>query len=126
MREKARHWVAKIVNNDCERNVSSHNSVKIVRLGKIENQKALTCLFHEDGNDHAVHAQYTSHNDGNDRFEDELGLEDSDRDDTDARLCGAEGWAHVGEYESKDDAHDTKENSLVGIADHCIKTNNQG
>ena len=66
---------------------------------------SLTWSLEEQGNNHAVHTEHTSHNDGNDRSEEELGLEDGDGDDTDARLGSTVGGTEVGEDEGSGDSH---------------------
>ena len=80
-------------------------------------------LFHEDGNNHAVHTEHTSHDDGDDRLEEEVGLKDSHRDNTDARLGSTVGRAKVSEDKSRSDAHGAEENSLVGVAKDYNKEN---
>jgi hypothetical protein len=55
----------------------------------------LTLSVKDDSDDKAVDTQDTRHNNGNDRFEDELGLEDAHAADTNATLCGTIGSAEV-------------------------------
>ena len=107
-----------------------HHAVSEPFAEKIEHQitcrrkakrNALTGLFHEDGNNHAVHTEHTSHDDGDDRFEEEVRLEDADGHNTDTRLGSAVGRAKVGEDEGRSDSHGTEENSLVGVAVSCSK-----
>lgn len=43
----------------------------------------LTGSFEKNGDNHTIHTEHTSHDNGNDRSEEELGLEDGDGDDTD-------------------------------------------
>ena len=81
----------------------------------------LTLLSHENGDDHAVHTEHTGHDDGDDRFEEEVGLEDSHGDNTNAGLGSAVGRAEVGEDESCGDAHGAEENGLVGVTIHYKK-----
>ena len=76
----------------------------------------LTALLHENGDNHAVHTEHTSHDDGNDRSEEELGLEDGHGDDTDARLGSTVGGTEVSEDEGSGDAHGSEEDSLVRVA----------
>ena len=77
----------------------------------------LTSASDEDGDDHAVHTEHTSHDDGDDRSEEEVGLEDSHRHNTDAGLGSAVGSTEVGEDESAHNAHGAEENGLVGVAE---------
>lgn len=58
-------------------------------------EDALTLSVKDDSNDKAIDTEDTRHNDGNDRLEDELGLEDTHAADADATLCGAVGSAEV-------------------------------
>ena len=84
-------------------------------------RKKLTLTLDEDGDDHAVHTEHTSHNNGNDRLEDQFTLQDGDGDDTDTRLGSSVGGAQVSENEGRDDSHDTKEHALVGVSESCYK-----
>ena len=77
---------------------------------------SLTGLSHEDGNDHAVHAQHTGHDDWDDRFEEQVRLDDADRDDTDSRLGCTVGCAHVGKDKGEGDANRTEEHGLIWVA----------
>ncbi len=63
-------------------------SSKVMRAG-------LTLSVQDDSDDKAVDTQDTRHNNGNDRLEDEFGLEDTHAADTNATLCGAVGSAEV-------------------------------
>jgi hypothetical protein len=67
--------------------VSIDRSKKAARIegGRLDGKLAvLTAGLEEDGDDHTVHTEDTSHDDGDDRSEEKLGLEDSHGDDTDA------------------------------------------
>jgi len=62
-------------------------------------------LLEENRNNEAVHTEHTSHNDGNDRFEEKVGLEDGDGDDTNTGLGSSVGRAEVSENEGSNAAH---------------------
>ena len=79
----------------------------------------LTWSLEENGDDHSVHTEHTSHDDGNDRSEEELGLEHGHRDDTNTGLCSSVGGSQVGEDEGRGDAHGAEEDGLVGVAKVC-------
>ena len=70
----------------------------------------------EDGDDHSVHTEDTGHDHGNDGLEEQVGSEDGDRHDTDARLGSSVSGTEVGEHEGRDDAHDAEKDTLVGVA----------
>ena len=76
----------------------------------------LTALLHENGDNHAVHTEHTSHDDGNDRLEEKLRLEDRDGHDTNTRLSSTVSGAKVSEHECSSNTHGTEENSLVGVS----------
>jgi len=78
----------------------------------------LTGARNDDRDDEAVDTEDTSHDDGDDGLDDELGLEDSDGADADAGLGSAVGGTHVAENEGTDDSHAAEEKSLVGVTVH--------
>ena len=84
------------------------------KVGGIE-ISVLTLLSHENGDNHAVHTENTGHDDRNDRFEEEVGLEHCHGDNTDTGLGSAVGRSKVGKDESSSDAHRTEENGLIGV-----------
>ena len=69
----------------------------------------------QDGDDHSVHSEDTSHDDGDDRLEKEVWSEDSDGNNTDTGLGSSVGSAEVGEDEGRDNAHNAEEDTLVGV-----------
>ena len=71
----------------------------------------------QNGDDHAVHTEHTSHDDGDDRLEEKVGSEDGDRYNTDTGLGSSVGSAEVGEDESGDNAHDAEKDRLVGVTE---------
>ena len=77
---------------------------------------SLTGAGDNDGNDEAVDTEDTSHDHGDDRLDDQLGLEDSDGADTDTGLGSAVSSAHVAENKRGNDAHAAEEERLVGIS----------
>ena len=86
----------------------------------------LTGAGDDDGDNEAVDTEDTSHDHGDDRLDDELGLEDSDGADADAGLGSAVGGTHVAEDEGRDDSHAAEEQSLVGVTVHYNKTITHG
>ena len=85
---------------------------------RIRDERKLTGTGDNDGDDKSVDTEDTSHDNGNDWLDDELGFEDSDGADTDARFGSAVSGTHVAEDESADDSHAAEEKSLVGITVH--------
>jgi len=77
---------------------------------------SLTGAGDNDGNDEAVDTKDTSHDHGDDRLNNQLGLEDSDGADTDTRLGSAVSCSHVAENKCRNDAHAAEEERLVGIS----------
>ena len=82
---------------------------------KVNFWKALTLALQDDSHNQAVNTQDTSHNNGNERLEDKLVLEDTDRSDTHAGLGSAVGGAQVAEHQSGGDTHEAEESVLVGV-----------
>ena len=78
--------------------------------------RALTVTLEQNGDDESVHAEHTSHDDGDNRSEEQVGLQHGHGHDTDAGLGSAVGSAEVGEHEGGGDAHRSKEDGLVGVA----------
>ena len=79
---------------------------------------ALTLALENDSHDQAVNTKDTSHNDGNERLEDELVLEDTDGSDTNTSLGSTVGGAQVAENESSGDTHETEEGVLVRVINY--------
>ena len=77
----------------------------------------LTVSSDEDANNEAVHTEHTSHDNWNDRFKEQVWLEDGDRDNTDTGLGSTVSSAQVGEHKGGDAAHGAKEEGLVGVAE---------
>ena len=82
-------------------------------------QRSLTGTGDDDGDNETVDTEDTSHDNGNNGLDDELGLEDGDGADADARFGSTVGSAEISENESGNDAHATEEEGLVGITVHC-------
>ena len=81
----------------------------------ISGLEALTLALENDSHNKAVNTKDTSHNDGDERLEDELVLEDTDGGDTDTGLGSTVGSAQVAENESSGDTHETEEGVLVRV-----------
>ena len=86
----------------------------------------LTGAGDDDRDNQSVNTKDTSHDNGDDRLDDEFGLEDSHGANTYARLGSTVCSAHVSENESTHDAHTTEEEGLVGITVHCTKEHRKG
>ena len=86
----------------------------------------LTGAGDDDWDNQSVNTKDTSHDNGDDRLDDEFGLEDSHGANTYARLGSTVCSAHVSENESTHDAHTAEEEGLVGITVHCTKERRKG
>ena len=86
----------------------------------------LTGAGDDDRDNQSVNTKDTSHDNGDDRLDDECGLEDSHGANTYARLGSTVCSAHVSENESTHDAHTAEEEGLVGITVHCTKECRKG
>ncbi len=80
-------------------------------------ERRLTGTSDEDADNESVHTENTSHDDGDNRFEKELRLEDSDGNNTDTGLGSSVSSTQVGEHEGGDNTHGSKEESLVGVTE---------
>ena len=76
----------------------------------------LTGVGDNDRNDETIDTQDTSHDDGNNRLDNELRLEDSNRANTNTGLSSTVSGAHISENERRHDAHAAEEKRLVGIS----------
>ena len=81
----------------------------------------LTGTGDDYGDDKAVNTEDTSHDDWDDRLNDQLGLEHGYGADADAGFGSAVGSAEVAEHEGRHDAHAAEEQSLVGVTVHCTQ-----
>ena len=90
-----------------------------LRRAWIKRKVWLTGAWDDDGDNEAVDTEDTGHDDGDDRLDDQLGLEDCHRADAHAGLRGTVGRAHVTKNERAHDAHPTEEKSLVGVSVDC-------
>ena len=86
----------------------------------------LTGAGDDDRDNQSVNTKDTSHDNGDDRLDDEFGLEDSHGANTYARLGSTVCSAHVSENESTHDAHTAEEEGLVGITVHYTKECRKG
>ena len=71
-----------------------------------------------DGHDKTVDTQDTSHNNGDKRLEDQVGLENTDGSDTNTGLSGTVGGTQVAEDEGSSDTHETEEGVLIGVVNY--------
>jgi hypothetical protein len=78
----------------------------------------LTSGLENDANNKAVNTQDTGHNNGNERLEDQLRLEDTDGGNTNTGLGGTVSGSQVAEDEGSSDAHEPKEGVLVRIVNY--------
>ena len=78
----------------------------------------LTGSRDDNRDNEAVDTEDTSHDNGNDGLDDELGLQDGHRADTDTGLGSSVGGSEVAENEGSHDAHTSEEKSLVGVTVH--------
>ena len=79
---------------------------------------SLTGAGDDNRDNETVDTEDTSHDNGDDGLDDELGLENSDGADADARLGSTVSGTHVSEDEGGNDSHATEEEGLVGITVH--------
>jgi hypothetical protein len=82
-------------------------------------KKLLTFTLVDDGNDEAVNTEDTSHDTGNQRLENELGLEDTDGADTDTGFGSTVSGTEVSENEGTRESHESKEGVLVHSGGVC-------
>lgn len=74
----------------------------------------LKVVGNQDGDDEAVDTNDTSHNDGHDVLDDEVGPEDTHGGNADTRLGSAVGGTQAGEDNGCGAAHGTKEGRICG------------
>ena len=75
----------------------------------------ITLGLDDDGDDKAVDAEDTCHDDGEEGLVDQFTLQDTDGCDSDSGLGATVGGPEVAENESGGDSHETEEGVLVGI-----------
>lgn len=85
-----------------------------------QGQVLLETIGDKDGDDETVDANDTSHNDGNNVLDDQVGAEDTHSGDTNTRLGGTVRGTETGEDNSAGAAHGTEEGRVNGakFADH--------
>lgn len=81
----------------------------LVALSVLVGTVDLDLAVENHSHDEAVDTQDTRHDNGNNRLEDQVGLQDTHAADADARLGGAVGGAEVAEDEGGGDAHVAEE-----------------
>ena len=84
----------------------------------------LTGTRDDDRDNETVDTEDTGHDDGDNRLDDKLGLQDGDRANADTRFGSTVGCAKVTENKSGNNAHATEEESLVGVTVHYANTSN--
>lgn len=86
----------------------------------VDERMRLTSGLENDANNKAVNTKDTSHNNGNERLEDQLRLEDTDGGNTNASLGGTVSGTQVAENEGSGDTHETEESVLVGVVNYRL------
>ena len=76
----------------------------------------LTVSWDDDGDDESVDTEDTSHDNWDNRFEDELWLEHGDTTDSDSRFSSSIGSSEVSEHQGANDSHASEEEGLVWIS----------
>ena len=89
-----------------------------IQLRELFYYSSFTFLHDNDGDDHTVNTENTSHDDGYDGLHDEFGLENTHRADTDACFGASVGGTEVGENEGRCDT-DVSEEVVVRILDNA-------
>ena len=77
--------------------------------------RELTSSLENDGNNKAVNAENTSHNNGNEGLEDQILSQDTDGGDTNTSLGGTVGSTQVAENEGTSDTQKSEEGVLVVV-----------
>ena len=88
----------------------------LAKFNMVVDPKSLTRSLHDNGDDHAVHSENTSHDHWDDRSEDKLGLVSGNFHDGASRFGSTESCAKICENKGRCNTKGTETKSLVGIA----------